>query len=102
MGEIKLYNGDCVENMKKIKDGSVHLIITDPPYNLGNFMISRDTNLKKMRENFFASAGWDNLDGSFLCRIGQSYGQRRCHDHFHGCNKSGDNNCISRKAWLLL
>ena len=40
MGEIKLYNGDCVENMKKIKDGSVHLIITDPPYNLGNFMIS--------------------------------------------------------------
>lgn len=64
MGEIKLYNGDCVENMKKIKDGSVHLIITDPPYNLGNFMISRDTNLKKMRENFFASAGWDNLEYS--------------------------------------
>ena len=61
MGEIKLYNGDCVENMKKIKDGSVHLIITDPPYNLGNFMISRDTNLKKMRENFFASA----IDGSY-------------------------------------
>ena len=64
MGEIKLYNGDCVENMKKIKDGSVHLIITDPPYNLGNFMISSDTNLKKMREHFFASAGWDNLEYS--------------------------------------
>ena len=25
-------------------------------------MISRDTNLKKMRENFFGTAGWDNLD----------------------------------------
>ena len=25
-------------------------------------MINRSTNLSKMRENFFANAGWDNLD----------------------------------------
>jgi len=32
MGNIKLYNGDCLEVMKDIPDGSVDLIVTDPPY----------------------------------------------------------------------
>ena len=48
-----LHNVDCIEAMKKIEDHSVDLILTDPPYNLGNFMRNRDTNLKKMRDNFF-------------------------------------------------
>lgn len=30
--KIKLYQGDCLEVMKKIPDGSVDLILTDPPY----------------------------------------------------------------------
>lgn len=29
---IKLYNGDCLEEMKKISDGSIDLVLTDPPY----------------------------------------------------------------------
>lgn len=29
---IELYNGDCLEEMKKIPDGSVDLVLTDPPY----------------------------------------------------------------------
>ncbi len=29
---IELYNGDCLEVMKQIPDGSVDLILTDPPY----------------------------------------------------------------------
>jgi len=48
--------------MKKVEPHSVDLILTDPPYNLGNFMKNRATNLKKMRENFFGAAGWDNLE----------------------------------------
>lgn len=32
-----LYNGDCLEVMKNIADNSVDLIITSPPYNLGNY-----------------------------------------------------------------
>lgn len=59
---MNLYNGDCSVEMKKILDNSVDLILTDPPYNLGNFMINRSTNLAKMRDNFFANAGWDNLE----------------------------------------
>jgi site-specific DNA-methyltransferase (adenine-specific) len=32
MGEIKLMQGDCLDRMKEIPDGSVDAIITDPPY----------------------------------------------------------------------
>lgn len=62
MAEMKIYNEDCIEAIKKVDDNSVDLIITDPPYNLGNFMKNRDTNLHKMRDNFFATAGWDNME----------------------------------------
>ena len=62
--ETKLYNEDCIVAMKKIDTSFIDLIITDPPYNLGNFMRDRDTNLSKMRANFFGSAGWDNMNFS--------------------------------------
>lgn len=58
----QLYNGDCTETMRHFADKSIDCIITDPPYNLGLFMHKRNTNLKKMRENQFAYAGWDNLE----------------------------------------
>lgn len=32
MGKIELINGDCLEEMKKIPDNSIDLILTDPPY----------------------------------------------------------------------
>ena len=62
MADAILYNNDCIKAMQDIKEDSVDLIITDPPYNLGNFMKNRDTNLHKMRDNFFATAGWDNME----------------------------------------
>ncbi|EDZ58023.1 MULTISPECIES: DNA-methyltransferase [Bacillus] len=62
MIENILYNDDCIKSMKKIETNKIDLIVTDPPYNLGNFMRNRDTNLKKMRENFFATAGWDDME----------------------------------------
>ena len=61
MADSILYNEDCIRSMKRLTNGSIDLILTDPPYNLGNFMKGRDTNLKKMRDNFFGAAGWDNL-----------------------------------------
>ncbi|MBL4951024.1 site-specific DNA-methyltransferase [Neobacillus sp. YIM B02564] len=61
MADSILYNEDCIRSMKRLANGSIDLILTDPPYNLGNFMKGRDTNLKKMRDNFFVAAGWDNL-----------------------------------------
>ncbi|HUU53244.1 MAG TPA: site-specific DNA-methyltransferase, partial [Candidatus Bathyarchaeia archaeon] len=31
--DIKLMLGDCLERMKEIPDGSVDMILQDPPYN---------------------------------------------------------------------
>ena len=60
--QSQLLQGECVDVMKSIPNKSIDAIITDPPYNLGLFMHKRNTNLKKMRENQFAYAGWDNLE----------------------------------------
>ena len=59
---LKLYNNDCLSQLKEIEENSIDLIITDPPYNLAKFMKGRQTNLKKMRSNFFGDAGWDDDD----------------------------------------
>lgn len=64
MPKITLYNEDCMTAMKKIETNTIDLIVTDPPYNLGLFMKNRDTNLKKMRDNFFGDAGWDDMEFS--------------------------------------
>ena len=53
--------GDCVKEMRILPEKSIDCILTDPPYNIGLFMHERNTNLKKMRENQFAYAGWDNM-----------------------------------------
>lgn len=29
---IDLYNEDCIEGLKRIPDGSVDVVLTDPPY----------------------------------------------------------------------
>lgn len=60
-GGVRLINGDCIVSMESIANESIDLLLTDPPYNLGLFMQERSTNLKRMRENYFGAAGWDNL-----------------------------------------
>lgn len=57
-----LFNQDCLLTLSSVEDGSIDLLLTDPPYNLGNFMKSRAYNIKNMRDNFFVDAGWDDLD----------------------------------------
>ncbi len=32
---MQLYRGDCLEVLKQIPDGSIDLVLTDPPYNIG-------------------------------------------------------------------
>lgn len=39
MSETILHNSDCIQAMKALDEHSVDLVVTDPPYNLGNFMI---------------------------------------------------------------
>ena len=55
MKAFTLWQGDCLELMKNIPDGSVDLVLTDPPYgtvkNLGNSQIAK--------ENGYRDYGWD-------------------------------------------
>lgn len=68
--------GDCERLMSQLPDNSVDLILTDPPFNLGAFMHKRGTNLKKMRENQFAYAGWDDLDyNEWIAKMEQFFQQ---------------------------
>ena len=32
----KIYQGDCLEQMCEIEDGSVDLVFADPPFNIGH------------------------------------------------------------------
>ena len=53
MEEVQLYHGDCFARMKEIPDGSVDMILTDPPYNIG---IQTETKGKKKTNT------WDRID----------------------------------------
>lgn len=66
-GSSRVLNSDCLFALKQIPNSSIDLVITDPPYNLGNFMRSRGTNMGKMRDNYFAYSGWDDLDFDEWC-----------------------------------
>ncbi len=50
----QLMQGDCLELMKNIPDGSVDLILTDPPYN-----IARNNNFKTMGRAGIDFGEWD-------------------------------------------
>lgn len=43
MGDIELWRGDCLELMKRVPNGSVDLVVTDPPY-LINYKTGRRKN----------------------------------------------------------
>lgn len=47
MGKYKLYQGDCLEVMKNIEDGTVDLIVTDPPYPLNHTSGSSTSSAKQ-------------------------------------------------------
>ena len=51
---INLLKGDCLELMKSIPDGSVDLILTDPPYKM-----TKQGN--SCRPNYMKSGMGDNL-----------------------------------------
>jgi len=54
MVDIKLMQGDCLERMKEIPDGSVDMVLTDPPYN-----IARENNFKTMGRAGIDFGEWD-------------------------------------------
>ena len=56
-----IYNMDCLEGMKQMEDNSVDLIVTDPPYNIGD-----KNKLTKVGNDFVTNeeawGEWDKMD----------------------------------------
>ena len=57
MKPIELWNGDCLELMKNIPDGTVDLVLTDPPYGK---KADKGTNGFGSAKNRKYGGGWDN------------------------------------------
>ena len=62
LGNIKLYNADCMEVMKTFKDKQFSLAIIDPPYGIGVDGQKQSINLNNPKANRKAHdfKGWDN------------------------------------------
>lgn len=59
---MKLYKEDCLKIIHTLEDNSIDLLLTDPPYNLGEFIQKRNYNIKNMRENSLEKMlDWDSL-----------------------------------------
>ncbi len=65
---IQLYNGDCLELMKNIPDGSVDLVLTDPPYGTMKGTINRDFSNLKEKDGSYS---WDDIlpTNELFCEI---------------------------------
>lgn len=76
--QFTLHVGDCVERMKTLADGSVDLVVTSPPYNLGIKYGKYED--KKSREDYMKwSCEWASEvkrvlaeKGSFFLNVGAS------------------------------
>jgi site-specific DNA-methyltransferase (adenine-specific) len=66
---IDLYHGDCITKMNSMSDGSVDLIVTDPPY-----LMDYQSNMRVKTDKFEKIAG--DVDGHQLIR-----------DYFSECNR---------------
>ena len=56
---ITLYNGDCNEVIKTIKDGEVSLLCTDPPYTINNLDPGNASRWKSFRNSMKELNGID-------------------------------------------
>ena len=59
LGNIKLYNADCMEVMKTFKDKQFNLAIIDPPYGIGDKFKGGKTG--KMNFNEVVEKDWDKV-----------------------------------------
>ena len=69
---MKLYHGDCLEELRKLDDNSVDAVITDPPYGLSNTKpaqvadvlkawVTGDTEAVPTKRGGFMGKDWDSF-----------------------------------------
>jgi len=92
----KIYCGDCLELMKKIDDGSIDLIITDPPYMIsqkGKFLGRKSLSSKSWKRNMDIKLDfgeWDHYENE---------------KEFFGFTESWFKECVrvlKEKGWIYI
>ena len=58
--ENKIINDDCMNILKQLPDKCIDLVLTDPPYGIGN-KFKGGTNSKLNKFNNIINKGWDNV-----------------------------------------
>ena len=69
---INLHNADCWETLKTLPDGSVHTIITDPPYDIGFMGKDWDKNSLITNVDFWKECLRVLKSGGYLLSFGHS------------------------------
>lgn len=67
ISNVKLYKGDCLVNLENIKDNSIDLIVTDPPYLIDtvggqgsvNSILKLDKSLNDLKKNQDITNGYN-------------------------------------------
>ena len=62
---MNIQNGDCLELMKNIPDGSVDLIFCDPPYALGSEVIIKPDGKPEYKKAIDFMNKWEQPNGTF-------------------------------------
>lgn len=63
----KIFNTDAIEAMQELEDGSIDLILTDPPYGLQPHAAGRGRG--KLRKNSINVSKWDSLTDANLVSL---------------------------------
>ena len=75
----QLHEGDCVENLGRLADGSIDLVFADPPFNIGYDTTSTTTARRTTTTSTGRGSGWRQVhrvlkpDGTFWLAIGDEY-----------------------------
>ena len=62
---INIYNKDCLEAMKEMKDNQFDLAIVDPPYGIGNKLVDGGGNRKAKFDKNRDSVKWDEVPNDY-------------------------------------
>ncbi|WP_254635174.1 DNA methyltransferase [Paenibacillus sp. GbtcB18] len=64
----KIYNGDCLHELKRMPDNSIDSVVTDPPYGL-----SKEPDITEVLSKWIAGEPYDHKHGGFMGKRWDSF-----------------------------
>ena len=66
--EIKLYNNDCIKQLRELPENSVDSIVTDPPYGIG-----KQPNMEEVLNSWLINGEYKTNGGGFMGKEWDSF-----------------------------